>query len=75
MSKLIKKSNRIDLVESGNIENAGQLKPVADAISRRAFLKNSGLMAGGAALATTLSPVMMKKADAAMMPTSGGGVH
>ncbi|MCH6566368.1 MAG: molybdopterin-dependent oxidoreductase, partial [Proteobacteria bacterium] len=72
MSKLIKKSNRIAKVnsgvESGNIERAGQVKPVADAISRRAFLKNSGLMAGGAALATTLSPVMMKKADAAIAP-------
>ncbi len=72
MSKLIKKSNRIARVNSGvvsgNIENTRPEKPVADAISRRAFLKNSGLMAGGAALATTLSSVMMKKADAAIAP-------
>jgi len=34
------------------------------AMSRRGFLRNSGLMAGGAALATTLSPAMMKKAKA-----------
>ena len=34
------------------------------AMSRRGFLRNSGLMAGGAALATTLSPTMMKKAKA-----------
>ena len=44
--------------------------PVPGALSRRAFLKNSSLMAGGAALATTVSPVMMKKADAAV--ASGG---
>jgi formate dehydrogenase major subunit len=76
MSKLIKKSDRITRtssgVESGNIEGASPVKAVADAISRRAFLKNSGLMAGGAALATTVSPVMMKKADAAIAPSSGG---
>ena len=34
------------------------------AMSRRGFLRNSGLMAGGAALATTLTPTMMKKAQA-----------
>ena len=33
--------------------------------SRRDFLRNSGLMAGGAALATTITPVGMKKAVAA----------
>ena len=36
-----------------------------EGISRRSFLRNSSLMAGGAALATTISPVMMKKANAA----------
>ncbi|MBT3206276.1 MAG: molybdopterin-dependent oxidoreductase, partial [Gammaproteobacteria bacterium] len=41
-----------------------KVKPVAEAINRRAFLKGSSLMAGGAALATTISPVMMKKAEA-----------
>ncbi|MDH3219558.1 MAG: formate dehydrogenase subunit alpha [Gammaproteobacteria bacterium] len=41
------------------------------AISRRTFLRNSGLMAGGAALATTITPVMMKKADAAVSNTGG----
>ena len=34
-------------------------------MNRRAFLRNSGLAAGGAALATTVSPAMMKKARAA----------
>ena len=66
MSKLIKKSNRIETVESGEID-AGQVdRPVAGAINRRTFLKNSSLMAGGVALATTVSPVMMKKSEAAM---------
>ena len=76
MSKLIKKSNRIETVDSGRLDSGhvdpGHIdpgkanKPVAEAISRRAFLKNSSLMAGGAALATTVSPVMMKKSEAAM---------
>jgi formate dehydrogenase major subunit len=34
-------------------------------MNRRDFLKNSGIMAGGAALATSLTPGMMKKAEAA----------
>ena len=41
-------------------------------MDRRAFLRNSGLAAGGAALATTFSPTMMKKAKAAT--ASGGAV-
>ena len=66
MSKLIKKSNRIETVKSGE-NDAGRVdRPVAGAINRRTFLKNSSLMAGGAALATTVSPVMMKKSEAAM---------
>ena len=71
MSKLIKKSSRVDVVDSAKVGSENQNKPVAEAISRRAFLKNSGLMAGGAALATTVSPVMMKKADAAVAPGAG----
>ncbi|HID49260.1 MAG TPA: formate dehydrogenase, partial [Chromatiales bacterium] len=34
------------------------------AMTRRSFLLNSSLMTGGAALASTFSPVMMKKASA-----------
>ncbi len=34
-------------------------------VNRREFLRNSGLAAGGAALATTLAPAMVKKAEAA----------
>jgi formate dehydrogenase major subunit len=37
---------------------------VGDAITRRSFLRNSGLMAGGAVLAAGFAPVMMKKAEA-----------
>ena len=36
-----------------------------ETMNRRTFLRNSSLMAGGAALATTLSPAMMKRAQAA----------
>ena len=39
-------------------------------VNRRDFLKGSGLMAGGAALATTFSPHMMKKAHAASNTTA-----
>ena len=60
MSKLIKKSNRIETTKSGEFDAGRNEQPVAGAISRRAFLKNSSLMAGGAALATTVSTVMMK---------------
>jgi len=42
-----------------------------EGISRRSFLRNSSLMAGGAALATTITPVMMKKANAAVTPPGG----
>jgi formate dehydrogenase major subunit len=41
------------------------------AVSRRGFLRNSGLMAGGAALATTLTPAMMKKAQASSKASAG----
>jgi formate dehydrogenase major subunit len=50
-------------------------KALPDAISRRTFLRNSSLMAGGAALATSVSPVMMKKADAAVSATPGGKIE
>ena len=63
MKKLIKSSSSVDKAIV-----AGPCKSVPGAISRRAFLRNSSLMAGGAALATTVSPVMMKKADAAVVP-------
>ncbi len=45
------------------------------AMSRRGFLRNSGLMAGGAALATTLTPTMMKKAQASASAESGGSTN
>lgn len=61
MKKLTRVSSRIE----GKIESANRaIKPVANALSRRAFLRNSSLMAGGAALTTTIAPVMMKKAQA-----------
>jgi len=64
MKKLIRKS----AVTSQPVKNVGAGKTAA-ALNRRDFLKGSGLMAGGAALATTFSPGMMKKAEAASTTT------
>ncbi|WP_321527577.1 formate dehydrogenase subunit alpha [Sedimenticola selenatireducens] len=41
------------------------------AISRRAFLRNSGLMAGGAVLASSYTPGMIKRVQAAESATAG----
>jgi len=71
MSKLTRKSSRVASVDQPGVdapENA--FSSTGDAISRRAFLKNSSLMAGGAALTSTIAPTMMKKARAA---TEAGG--
>ena len=68
MRKLTKKSST-----TGSIQKQGkQHKALSETINRRSFLKGSSLMAGGAALATTMSPVMMKKAEAKSM--AGGNV-
>ncbi len=69
MSKLTRRSSRVSQAKPVGSEN----KSAGEAISRRAFLRNSSLMAGGAALATTVSPVMMKKAKATS--TSGGNIE
>ncbi len=67
----MKKLTRVSSEPTGKIESAtGKNQKVADAISRRSFLRNSSLMAGGAALATTISPVMMKKAEAKTEPAA-----
>ncbi len=60
MSKLSRKSSRVESTDS----QQASTKSTGEAISRRAFLKNSSLMAGGAALTSTVAPVMMKKAHA-----------
>jgi formate dehydrogenase major subunit len=44
----------------------------ASGIDRRTFLRYSGLAAGGTALATALSPSMVRKAEAATPAASGG---
>ena len=66
MSKLTKRSNRV--TKLGTDSKSVPHKSAGEAISRRAFLKNSSLMAGGAALTSTVAPVMMKKAQAATVP-------
>jgi len=72
--KLIKKS---DQVIATGIENSTlQDTTTADAsagssMTRREFLHNSSLVAGGAALTTMFSPSMMKKANATAASGSG----
>jgi formate dehydrogenase major subunit len=61
---------------SDQVADNKKLHPAASAggglaVSRRGFLRNSGLMAGGAALATTLTPAMMKKAQASSKASAG----
>ena len=66
MKKLTKVSSAVDKTVVSKSAPAG--------ITRRSFLRNSSLMAGGAAFATTVTPVMMKKADAAVAATPGGKI-
>ena len=67
--KLTKTSNQ---VTDNNKDKPGVTAGAGRAMSRRGFLRNSGLMAGGAALASTLSPAMMKKAQASAEAGAGG---
>ena len=66
MKKLSKKTQGVDRRGA-----CATVKAAPGALSRRAFLRNSGLMAGGAALASGMSPVMMKKAEAAVAQPGG----
>ncbi|MFV2033339.1 MAG: molybdopterin-dependent oxidoreductase, partial [Gammaproteobacteria bacterium] len=70
MNKLTRKSSEIKIDAVGD---AGQM--IGQAISRRSFLKSSGLAAGGAALLTGVAPVMMKKAEAASVPNAANTVN
>jgi formate dehydrogenase major subunit len=63
MKKLTKKSARASAI------SADKANKSPAAINRRDFLKGSGLMAGGTAMATTFAPGMMKKAQAASSTT------
>jgi formate dehydrogenase major subunit len=67
--KLTKTSNQ---VTDNNKDKPGAAAGAGRAMSRRGFLRNSGLMAGGAVLASTLSPAMMKKAQASAEAGAGG---
>ena len=80
--KLTRKSSSV--TEAGHhSNNGGSYSPApphanarasGNSINRRTFLRNSGLMAGGATLATGLSPGMMKKAHADTSATADGAV-
>ena len=53
------------LTRKSNTVASSQPNKLGVAQSRREFLRSSSLMAGGAALATSITPVSMKKAQAA----------
>ncbi len=67
--KLTKRSDQIP-AQPGNDSNSGMASG-RSAISRRAFLRNSGLMAGGAVLASSYTPSMIKRVQAAESATAG----
>jgi formate dehydrogenase major subunit len=69
--KLKKISESVELKTPAEVEND---KPLSTGrkVSRREFLRGSGLLAGGAALATGLAPGMMRKADAAASSAVSG---
>jgi len=71
--KLRKKSNQLHVDAKCPLqeaEAAGQSKDPGMTLSRRDFLRNSSLMAGGAAIVGNLSPAMMKRAEASA-PSQG----
>lgn len=66
--KLKRKSDQLVMPEATAPEARGQ---TGRTINRRAFLRNSSLLAGGAALGAGLSPGMVKKAQAATSISGG----
>ncbi len=65
------KLKKKQLTENSNASSA-PAGLLGDAINRRTFLRNSGITAGGAALAFTGGPSMMKKAKAASTSPQAG---
>lgn len=72
--KLVKKSNTVVDDVTAQPQGTPSNGKTGFAISRRQFLRNSSLMAGGAALATTLAPSMMKNAHALKTEDAKGKV-
>jgi formate dehydrogenase major subunit len=71
--KLIKKSDQVITPDADNtdqISNGMSGRFSGWSMTRRDFLQNSSLVAGGAALTTMFSPAMIKKAEAS---TTAGG--
>jgi formate dehydrogenase major subunit len=60
--KLKKISDQVEAQQPATTETTSG--GAGETMTRRDFLRNSGLMAGGAALATTLNPAMMRRAQA-----------
>jgi len=68
--KLKKISDQVETRASDDAQ-ATQVDGTGTKISRRDFLRHSGIMAGGAAMAAGLTPGMMKKATAATAAKTG----
>src|SRR6188472_822212 len=68
--KLVKKEAQ---PSGANAQNAGGAL-LGRTVDRRAFLRGTGIAAGGAAVAMTLSMRMMRRADAGTEEKSGGEV-
>ena len=65
--KLVKKSDQViaaDADKTTGVGSAISARLSGWSMNRRAFLHNSSLVAGGAALTAMFSPAMMKKANA-----------
>jgi len=71
--KLTKISTTVKVIPPGSSSSVIQKfsASLGKGISRRQFIRNSGLMAGGAALATGMSPGMMKKTHASATNNKG----
>ena len=70
--KLKKISNRVGAAAADKPQqNQPSEQTTGRPLSRRAFLRNSGILAGGTAVATGLTPGMMRKATAANTATTG----
>ena len=67
--KLQKISDSVTDIEANPVPS--KTTTAGRAMDRRSFLRNSGLMAGGAALATGFTPGMIKKANAESAAATG----
>ncbi|MEJ2590197.1 MAG: formate dehydrogenase subunit alpha [Candidatus Thiodiazotropha sp.] len=71
--KLRKTSDQAIVDQRADSDNAAKRSASGQTMTRRSFLRNSGLMTGGAVLAGGFAPGMVKRARAEGMPAAGEG--